>query len=171
MTTYLDPNDRTTARLCAAPGCGEEFVPSSRGPVRTYCSDRCKKRLQREGTREWSAFHVAAFYGTGSPDVAPSPVSLALLSEEYGLDWGDYFEEFSGDLEEIEERRADEGLRPLIEERPLGLTPEGHKRRTDGEPVDDGLPPDVVQAAAPGARYGTGYGLRDLKNDHPEDVL
>lgn len=191
-TDYTDPNDRTAPRGCEAPGCRETFVPSRRGPVRDYCSPRCRKRLQRERARRAAeapsslAVLAATVYGEtlDEDETLPPRGALLGLSEDWGLDYGD-------EVRDLAVRENVGGLASLVEERPQGLTPNGHKRRTDVEDAPDDvqdpdpmgkrsdepphprarlprLPADLLQEAD---EDGLPYSVRNPKDDHPEDVL
>jgi len=188
---HTDPNDRTAPRRCEAPGCAETFVPSRRGPVRDYCSPRCRKRLQRERARQAAAAPTAldvlaaTVYGEPLDEEGTLPPRGALLglSEEWGLAYGD-------EVRDVAEREEEDGLRSLVEERPLGQDPRSHKRRTDVEDADEvvrdpnpigpedeaphprarpaRLPADLLQESG---EDGLPYRIGHLKDDHPEDVL
>lgn len=187
MTEHHDPNDRTSPRPCRA--CGALFVPPLRGPVAETCSgsrvdgakvpkrdrDRCRKRAERQDASGFEGRLLAKFYGTGDPlgHTLPGPGSLAALADEYGISWSDEFECYREERDDGEERAIASGLRPLVEERPLGIDPRSHKRRTGVEdaPEDGGalLPADL--RAQTGDRFGFPYRVGNLADDHPEDVL
>ena len=186
-TNYVDPNDRTTPRPCTARGCSKTFIPSRRGPVRDYCSPTCRKRLQRDAARQEREAPAllgmlsATIYGEpldGEESWVPPRAALMTLSGEWG--WTSYAFAIGETIAQEWERFASRSwLLDLIEEIPLGIPPGDTKRkrneweRDGNDPGGDrrGLPPDVLLASAPGAPYGTGFTVRHLKDDHPEDVL
>lgn len=186
---HHDPNDRTAPRRCAT--CGLPFVPPRTGQISETCSgsrfdgsrvsraerDRCRQARLRGDRVDVDARLLATFYGTGDPFAReiPSPVSLALLADEYGLSWCDYFGEYDVDVQDEEERADDDGLRPLVEERPLRLDPRSHKRRTGVEDAPEEVPdpdPEGKRSDAPPHRLARPARLpADLVQESGENGL